>query len=509
MTHALAAQKLGADAHHADLSGWFAVLAATIGGTTLGWYFNDPGLFFVQLPIFLIALGVGSIAWIGVLRNRSTWLPVSMIGFVFLVMDLTLRSGYVSGGSFDIQSVLKGVAWVFVLTYGLANGAKKLPQDALLLLFFAYTLYAFASAFYSKAMLLGVGSGCALLALSTFAGVIGSWDRATLTRMWGGIFLACVVMGMLSLTLYFVAPQMAIDIVAGPNRLRGATGSGNSLGPIMSIGILLGIYHWSDATKAKRFVLAITLVLLAAALLMSQSRASIFGLIAGILVVAALGNVLVSIVALLLGSVAIWSLYQPGVVDSLLSELAALISRTGRVTEITSFTGRSDIWAAVTHKWLESPWIGFGLGSPRIVIPEAYADRWGNTHESAHNWLLESLISFGIVGTTLLLLFLVALGWRLWRLKKPDASSASGGTPSTDWPMVLFMRRCFVFCLVSGLMEKAFAGMPSPSLIALSCLAGSCTALAHRKSRPVIADDSVPWRASTNTSVRRPGEAHG
>lgn len=464
--------------------GWFVILGALIGALSLGWYFLEPGLFLLQMPIFLGSILLGGIAWIGVLRYPPPWLPVAMIVFVFFMMDFTLRSSHVSPGGFDIQSVLKGIVWIVLLSFGVVNGIRKVLDDKLLSLFFAYTLFAFFSVFYSRAFFLGLGSSFALLGLACFSGVIGTWSKDTVNKMWQGIFVASAVMAVLSLVFYFVAPEMVIDNNTGPNRLRGLTGSGNSLGPIMSIGVLAGVYLWASCKKKVRILLALGIMLLLISLVWSQSRASMVALFAGFLLVAALSNVFAFIFSAAFACAGVWSLLQPGFLDSLLRGLASIVSRSGRVSEITSFTGRSDIWAGVMAKWLESPWFGYGLGSPRIVVSEAYADQWGNTHESAHNWLLESLISFGITGTSILVIFLALLAWRLWTFKK---ESAKPDSETLDWPLVLCMRRSFVFCLVSGLMEKAFAGMPNPTLILLTCMAGSCVVLARYQSRVPLA----------------------
>lgn len=469
-----------------------------MGALTLGWYLLDPHLFLLQLPIFLCSILLGAFGWFGLLRSPPAWLPVAMIVFIYFAMDFTLRSGNVSGGGFDIQSILKGIAWVFILSFGLANGIRKVFDNRLLLIFFFYTLFAFFSAFYSKAFLLGLGSGIALLALSCFAGVIGTWPKNRLRSMWRGLFIASAVMACLSLVFYFVAPQMAIDNTAGPNRLRGLTGSGNSLGPIMSIGVFAGVYIWSSDKKSLRIFTALGIAFLLAALALSQSRASMFGLLAGFLLVAALSNLFAFMLTAVIGSIGAWTVLQPGLLDSILGGLAGLITRSGRVNEITSFTGRSEIWAGVFAKWLQSPWFGYGLGSPRIIVAEAYRDQWGNTHESAHNWLLESLISFGITGTALLVFFLGILAWQLWTFKKNEM--AQKNDYNVDWPLVLCMRRCFVFCLVSGLMEKAFAGMPNPSLILLTCMAGSCVVLAKQGAVVTLFNRSSPILVNTHFS---------
>ena len=59
--------------------------------------------------------------------------------------------------------------------------------------------------------------------------------------------------------------------------------------------------------------------------------------------------------------------------------------------QITS--GRSELWAATIHKWLESPWLGWGTGSQ---FWEVYVLSW--PHTQPHNAVLQFLISWGVIG---------------------------------------------------------------------------------------------------------------
>jgi exopolysaccharide production protein ExoQ len=56
-------------------------------------------------------------------------------------------------------------------------------------------------------------------------------------------------------------------------------------------------------------------------------------------------------------------------------------------------TGRLTLWAATYHKWLESPLLGWGSGS---TFWEVFA---GWKHTQPHNFVLQSMISWGLVGS--------------------------------------------------------------------------------------------------------------
>jgi len=216
------------------------------------------------------------------------------------------------------------------------------------------------------------------------------------------------------------------------------------------------------------------MAVMAVCLALSESRGSTAGLVAAFVLLASLGRPLVALASSVLALIGGWALLQPGLLDHLMRSVASVVARSGNVNEITTFTGRSEIWAAVIPKWLESPWIGYGLGSPRVVVSQAYTTRWGQTYESAHNWLLESLLSFGVFGTAVLVAFLLALLVSAWRLRGRLRSLPERGP---DRALVNCILRCWVFLLVSGLVEKSFAGMPNPTTVLLAFMAGSCVVL--------------------------------
>lgn len=445
---------------------------------TLVFYFMVPDLFIVLAPTLLVCLALMAVSGFATILNPPRWADVGLIVFAFCMMDFTIRKGGVAAGGFDVQSVIKGLVWVIALIYGAVHGHKLLFKGGLLQFSLAlYCLFAFATAFYSKAIMLGVGSGIALVAIAFYAAHITSWPRERVHTLWRVLFFSIAFVAFVSLAMYFVLPEWARDLKAsGAGRLRGVTGSGNSMGPISAIGVLAGLYVVASSRSAGARAVALVLtIVVAVVLLLTQSRGSMIGLAGAFIIVLALRNFVVAAFSLAGGVVALWFLLQPEWLDGLISSIAGLLSRSGRVDEITSFTGRSDIWAAIIPRIAASPWFGYGLGSPRIVVSEAYVGRWGQTYESAHNWFLEALISFGVVGAAMLAGFLVLLAWQVWRLRGQVHRSPI--RYEGDHALAICMQRCIVLLLINGLMEKSFAGMPSPSTVLLAVLTGSCLAL--------------------------------
>jgi hypothetical protein len=85
--------------------------------------------------------------------------------------------------------------------------------------------------------------------------------------------------------------------------------------------------------------------------------------------------------------------------------------------------------------------------------------------------VLESLMSLGAVGTILLFVVVLTLLLKVVRYYRRTPL----GTPQRRlaWLLVTLM----IFILVDGLMEKSFAGLPSPQTIVLAMIAGTCLAL--------------------------------
>lgn len=445
------------------------------------WVMVSRELFFGQIPMMLAALFVVLLAlimvgvgWMGLVQHPPIGLLSGLIVFTYCMTDFSIRKGGVDPGSFDIQSIAKGIVWCVVLLFGIVNGAKPVFRDRALSIFCLYAIFAFSSAVYSPSIGLGLGSGIALLALGFFSGVISNWEFGRVSSTWRNLFLALSLMAFLSVVFYFTLPDWARDYrAAGAGRLRGLTGSGNSLGPLMAVATIIGFYCWRTAMsgKAKLFI-ALALLVNIVALGLTQSRSSMIALVGAIVITRCLAArawlwLLLSGIA----AIGAWVFQQQSIMDDLLLMLASVVSREGSVAEMTSVTGRSDIWVAATTIWLKSPWVGFGLGSPRVLISEAPISRW-QTYESAHNWVLESLVSFGVVGTTLLSIFLIILFVRVLRLYNAAAQVAARQRSSEDWLSFCLMR-CLIFALINGMTEKAFAGVPSPTTTLLAITAAS------------------------------------
>jgi O-antigen ligase len=204
------------------------------------------------------------------------------------------------------------------------------------------------------------------------------------------------------------------------------------------------------------------------ALVLTNSRSSIMGLVAAMAIswfftarIGAIGMLIAACVLSLFGVV----IFYPGLQDAFLSLLASLFARSGHVAELTTFTGRQQIWEASWRLIQMAPWIGYGMSSVAIVLPRAHSDEWGNTVATAHNSLLESLISVGWLGTLPLILVVILAGGRLGAFLLSERRQGAGMEANQD--LALCGLRFLVMMLVQGFSEKAFAGHPGSPFLAL------------------------------------------
>lgn len=461
------------------LAGMILLLATITLITDFTWLLLDGQFFMLQLPILLGCVVLVMTFGLGYILSPPAWLSIGLFGLVYFAQDFTLRTTQTSGG--DIQSVIKGGLAFALMAVCIVQGLPKVFKHPALAAWFAYAAFAAASAGYSSTVMLAVGSGIALLALAFISAKVATADQATdLQACWTALYVASVVAALASLTVLAISPISAKDLSdPGSFRLRGITGSANSLGPMMAMGFLIGLGMVSRATiKWRQAMHAFFSALLFATLVLTNSRSSIIGGVLAVVVVTVLLNgqgIWVILMALLAGSLGLVMMLEPQLVQALVQAAAKLISRSGQTSEITSFTGRSDIWAASWKLIQAKPLFGYGMGSIRAELPKAYADVWGNTYTTAHNFILESLISVGITGTALLLGVLVSMTVGLIKLvprfSKRDTRS------DTTWVGINALR-CAVFLWTYSSMEKSFAGTLQPTTMTFGLCVASFVFLA-------------------------------
>lgn len=102
-------------------------------------------------------------------------------------------------------------------------------------------------------------------------------------------------------------------------------------------------------------------------------------------------------------------------------------------------SGRMSLWYGTYSKWLEAPWFGWGSGS---TFWEVFELNW--RHTQPHNFILQFLISWGIVG---------AAG-ALWLLARVTISAHKQVLANTElWPLLAGIYSLLVMAMLEGMLH--------------------------------------------------------
>lgn len=234
------------------------------------------------------------------------------------------------------------------------------------------------------------------------------------------IVAGCSLVSLISLIVYVVAPDFGrmhewvngVNVI-GP-RLTGITGTANAIGYISAFACL-GLYYYRYYLPARIPLWFIAMLgVNFTALLLSNSRTSLLALILSILTagVVRLNPARMAIFFIFICSVIMFF----AVID--LDWLFSMLARSGDSSEITSGTGRTEIWKTTLRLIAEKPFLGWGYASSIFVLP-AQDIIPGYNVPHTHNAFLQVLFSGGIVGLVLFISVLLTKFIFAFRFRDP------------------------------------------------------------------------------------------
>jgi len=373
----------------------------------------------LSIIIFVVIVSYLAMVYSACRGNRKS--ITLYLGLIVFFIDASFRSrADMAGVSLDWQSFLKLSIFLGAFVIGFAHSKKYLKKiknsPAIPMLLFI--LWAICTSIYSP--IPGYTFGAAFSFLSLFLFILVVTQRLTNRQILYTISFSLGLLIFFSWVAYLLDFEIAYTYnrtsTGQIKRFDGLGGSSNSMGRLTSLFLLtLFLLHIYKLSKLKELLVPSAVGILTLA--MTWSRSSMLALVA---VIATfyfrkrpylLFFCFVFIISLFL--------YSEMKASSGIDSLVLAFSRTGSLTEIYSLTGRTKIWAFVWDKFMESPIIGYGYASSRVIIPGGYSSTWGFTTTTAHNMLLQSLLDTGLIGTSLLLLTLFNLGIRWLRNPYP------------------------------------------------------------------------------------------
>jgi O-antigen ligase len=353
---------------------------------------------------------------------------------------------------------LKGIAYLLAFVSGvvaLPSVARRLGPGEVLLLSLAG--WSWVSAVYSVDWWVSTYTGFGLMALALIfvqAAFLPAPAIRALVDMVARV-LGSMVVASVAFSLAF--PHLALaQEVAGAGRYSGLFGSPNSAGGVAGLALVINLawLAWRPAGSSRWGVAAAIAFVVASAamMLLSGSRNAMLSLGVAALVIGAIRWPRVWWAMLAAAAVAVIVVSTLDLWGRIGDTVVGLLSRQRHGFDVRNLTGRLEIWDFVVGRWLDSPWIGHGLGGSRTVISEGFANFWGKSTGTAHNALLECLLDLGLVGAALLFSY---VGWVAVHAVRAVRTGVRGSlVDNLALPVMAFV-------VTFGIVEKSFAGTPS------------------------------------------------
>ncbi len=386
--------------------------------------------------------------------QKYNWYQKMTIFLLFLnsfMIPAQFREREFGGNEIDFQIILKlgtlcaGMACAIFLFRHWVGSLKRIDNIFSLLMlvwFLVASLYAPSIAYSLVAFFTLM---CTLCLFFTASYVLGT-EMVMRILIWG-LSLVTIV----SLVVYVVNPEFGRMKmwsggvqVPGP-RLTGITGTANAIGYITSLSMLLLVCYRLYFSKTFPTYYYGLFALSFGAQILSQSRSSFAAAFLAVLITVLLDKVsynrllLICCCGLSLISILIF-------VD--LTDFLILLSRSGDIEEMTTGTGRTEIWSETIDMIAQRPVFGWGWASSGYYMPS-----FDHSSPHAHNMFLQIFFSTGIIG-----LFVVVLAF----ITKIYFSIKCGDR---------FKLTLLLFFLIHGLSEaSAFHGVASIATIVFSLI---------------------------------------
>lgn len=356
-------------------------------------------------------LAVTMLSW-SALRGSDVATLLLVFVAVFLIQAVFRVREY-EDKEVDFQVMLKMAVWMMAAGIALFHAPRWLGAvlTPINMTWIMLLLWLFATAAVSPSPLYTAGSAftifaCVVLCAYAFA----VFEPFTvLATMVVSIVAFCIV----SLAVYFAVPEFGHYVywLDGQRfispRLAGISGSANNMGRMAAFGLVIMALYPLEFYRLHRLFMPLAALIMAIALVLTNSRTSMMIVGVTVLAVYALNwrrshLLILAISVALLGAVI---LIPAG------DEALKLLARHGKVEEVTSVTGRTDIWYAVLKLSEAKPWTGYGYGSSVFVLPQ-HEREVGFLTSHAHNLVLQLLLTTGWTGVILFTLCVLGVGLR-------------------------------------------------------------------------------------------------
>jgi O-antigen ligase len=356
----------------------------------------SSGAYFVPVALALLA-AVLAICLMTLNGGKTAYLV--LLGIMLVGLSINFRHRAAGEIGLDFQNAGKMIGWMVALGVGIWHFGKirdllRQPHIASMVI---YCVLATLSALWSEAPMFSLANGIGLLAFCVF-GLTGAAlvsGRKLVTGCVAALSLYLVINIVVALILPdygYLAPSEFETVY----RLRGVSGHPNVLAQQMSV--LLGLLF--ICFNRKWLGRGLILVLAAAVLGMlwlTNSRANLVAVFVSVGLIILRRRPALLIVGLMGSVLALLTVFA--IPENLLNDLVGQFSRNGSASEILTLTGRTELWEFCFGKIRERPLFGYGYMAAEDIITREYVSSSYGSTANAHNMMIQSLLSVGILGT--------------------------------------------------------------------------------------------------------------
>jgi O-antigen ligase len=157
------------------------------------------------------------------------------------------------------------------------------------------------------------------------------------------------------------------------------------------------------------------------------------------------------------------------------TSLSEYVSRYLQLEQLSSFTGRTDLWSFVTPLILQNPILGHGFIASRFIAVIHPDTPFGSSH--MHNSFIEALYNNGLIGLVLVVMINFVIVRNLWRTIRHSVSS------ELRYVAVGAMA-AYINLLINAMFNATFGGRPDASYLMLIAMVAISTQLLRMARSP-------------------------
>ena len=237
------------------------------------------------------------------------------------------------------------------------------------------------------------------------------------------VFYAASAYILISWLTYWFVPSVGVFMEATTGgqfiARMGGLAHPNTLGQTAGMTLVLGLLLYRDSKKFSLFR-SFVIVAAAAALIGSLSRTSLLAATCAIVFVFRMHifqrrYMMTAIVCAIAGITLLMAASMFTDIEAKVGSKLGMLSKSGETSELTSATGRTEIWAKAISLIAERPVLGYGAATSKVLLKDY------SMH--THNLILNVALSTGVLGGIITLWMCLERLLRLFVARHPIADS--------------------------------------------------------------------------------------